>query len=679
MRRRRFYGWLIAASSVAFTGAAFVWSLERSDAETPSSLPTSSAPTNRLRGPLPIANPPIFSDAERHATSRVPSDSPQLVAPKNELPAQGNPNNTSSVRIGFAVSSDPTGDAPAGPTSRGAQDDRYAAAPQGARFTDYPVRRASSETPVAAPPGDARVPPNPLPPTPTPAAMPNPYAPIGGASPTPHAAPANPLPTTASPMFAAGAKPTSTATEGTGRPGEKALEGLQQPTLVLEKLAPPEIQVGKPAVFEIHVRNAGTVAANEVEVHDLVPQGTQLIETKPQATRGQRGELTWNLGPMRPGDETVLHVELMPTTEGEIGSVATVRFSAAASARALCTRPELAVDVQAPRRVLAGDDVPLRIRVSNPGTGVATGIVLTEVVPANMTHEAGGELEYAIGDLQPNETRELDLSLRAVKSGPVLNLLHAKGDGKLATEVKTQIEVIAPALTVDVEGPKRRFLDRQATYTVSIANPGTAPAQEVELATYLPRGLQFVDANNNGEYDPQTHSVRWLLEELPPRERGSVSVTMLPVEPGQQLLRIESTALRNVSAQKEEAIIVEGAPSIAFQVVDTADPIEVGGETTYEITVANNGSKEATNVQLAVTLPEAMRAVDAAGPSRHTIAGRQVQFQPLAQLQAKSETKFQVRVLCTAAGDHRCHVQLSSDDSRTPVTKEEGTRVYADE
>src|SRR5262249_46491278 len=47
--------------------------------------------------------------------------------------------------------------------------------------------------------------------------------------------------------------------EGGGRPGHKQLEGMQAPSLTLEKIAPQEIQVGKPAVFQIKVRNAGRV------------------------------------------------------------------------------------------------------------------------------------------------------------------------------------------------------------------------------------------------------------------------------------------------------------------------------------------------------------------------------------------------------------------------------------
>ena len=67
----------------------------------------------------------------------------------------------------------------------------------------------------------------------------------------------------------------------------------------------------------------------------------------------------------------------MPTAEGEIGSVATVHFGADASARTIATRPQLVVETAVPKhKVLIGDQVTLSITISNPGTGVATGVVL---------------------------------------------------------------------------------------------------------------------------------------------------------------------------------------------------------------------------------------------------------------------------------------------------------------
>ncbi len=467
--------------------------------------------------------------------------------------------------------------------------------------------------------------------------------------------------------------------EGTGKPAGKQLEGLQSPRLTLEKIAPKEIQVGKPATFEIRVRNVGDVAAHGVEILEETPQGTRLLGANPQASQAAPGQVAWSIGTLQPGDESKVSIEVMPLTEGEIGSVATVRFAGEASARTICTRPQLTLEVRSPREVLLGENATLSIKISNPGTGVASGVVLSESIPEAFSHSAGPELEYEIGDLKPNETRQIELTLKAVKAGQVANRLMARGEAQLMAEQQTEIMVVAPQLEVAVQGPKRRYLESRATYTMMVSNPGTAPAKEVELVTYLPKGLKFVEANNAGQYDPQTNSVHWLLEELPPNETGQVTLTALPVEPGEQMLRLQGTAERGLSAEQEETIKIEGIAAILFQVVDAADPIEVGGETTYEIRVVNQGSKAATNLQLIAQLPAELKPVDAQGPTRYQVDGSSVTFEPLERLAPKADTTYRLRVQGLRAGDLRVQVQLKTDEMQTPVTKEESTHVYADE
>ncbi|RMF86782.1 MAG: DUF11 domain-containing protein, partial [Planctomycetota bacterium] len=256
--------------------------------------------------------------------------------------------------------------------------------------------------------------------------------------------------------------------EGTGRPGEAALEGPQTAQVTIQKVAPEEVQVGKPAVVKIMVRNSGAVAVRDVELHDEVPFGTRLLSTSPQASRGVRGELVWRLGTMQPGDEIIVEEQLMPTREGEIGSVATVHIGAAASMKALATKPQLVVETQSPDRVLIGDDVELVIRISNPGTGAATNVILEEHVPPQLQHPAGAELENVIGTLAPGESREVRLKLRAVRAGAVTNVLAARADGNLKVEDAQQFEILSPQLQVQIDGPAKRFLEREAAYTITI-------------------------------------------------------------------------------------------------------------------------------------------------------------------------------------------------------------------
>ena len=131
---------------------------------------------------------------------------------------------------------------------------------------------------------------------------------------------------------------------GSGKPGAEHLQGMQSPSLTVEQSAPEEVQVGKPATFEIRVRNVGQVTAHDVEVREEIPQGAQLISSNPRANRGQNGELIWSVGTLKSGEEAKVRLELMPTSEGELGSVAKVSFAAEASVRTVSTRPELRIE-----------------------------------------------------------------------------------------------------------------------------------------------------------------------------------------------------------------------------------------------------------------------------------------------------------------------------------------------
>ena len=369
----------------------------------------------------------------------------------------------------------------------------------------------------------------------------------------------------------------------------------------------------------------------------------------------------------------------MPTDEGEIGSVATVNFTADVSARTIATKPQLAVKTTGPNKALIGDEVTLAIVVSNPGSGIAQKVVLEERVPPGLQHAAGPELQYEVGDLKPNESRQLDLKLTATQAGRIRNMLVARAEANLRAEDRFEIDVLAPQLDVSMEGPKRRYLEREATYVFSVTNPGTAPAKQVQLVAHLPPGLKFVSANNAGEYEEATRSVHWLLEELPVKESGSVSLVTMPVETGPQTLRLRGSAEKGVAVEKVQPVVVEGIAAIHLEVAATADPIAVQGETTYEIRIVNQGSKAASNVQLTVQLPPEMRFVAAEGPTRQTGDRSPIAFEPLPRLAPKANTTYRVRVQGLKPGDLRIRASLLTDESRAPVTKEESTHVYSDE
>ncbi len=475
---------------------------------------------------------------------------------------------------------------------------------------------------------------------------------------------------------------TSTPIRGDGPsdvPGDHRFEGQQTPTLAIEKSAPEEIQVDRKAVFQIQVRNTGNAPAHDVMVVDRVPRGTQFVRATPTIAPTADGLLVWQLGTIAPGQTSSISIELLPKMEGEIGSVAQVAFQAKASVRSVCTRPQLAVQQTVPEKVLIGQAATIHITVSNTGSGAAANVVLEEDVPEGFTHAAGRELEHAIGTLAPGTSIELTLAMNAVKAGTYENNLLVRGEGNLVANDKKSIEVTAPQLTLAARGPAHRFLDRQATYAIQVANPGTAAAQNVELVGYLPKGMKYVTSDQQGQYDPQTHAVYWSLEELPAGAKGEIHVSVLPLEAGDLKLRVDGKADLGLSQSVEQKIRVEGTAELAFTVKDSADPIELGSDTTYEVQIQNLGSKADSNIQLIAQLPPGLEPTTGSGPTQATIQGQVISFAPLAGLAPDEQAVFSIHARGKAVGAYVIRVQLRSDELQVPVTKEEGTRVYSDQ
>ncbi len=462
-------------------------------------------------------------------------------------------------------------------------------------------------------------------------------------------------------------------------PGAKSLEGPQVPMLELQKLAPEEVKVGKPARFEIKVKNIGRVAAQHIVVIDQIPRGTKFLEAAPPCVRGVDGVLRWQVGALGPGQETTIVLQLLPEQEGEIGSVAQVIFHSQAAVRTVSTQPRVSIEHQVAERVLIGDQVKLTLAVANRGSGATTNLVLEATLPESLGHPAGAELEYPIGILRPNETRRIELSLRAQRPGAAACQFVAREESQTLAEDRVTLDIQAPQLQVGVAGPKVRYLDRQATYSISVANPGTAAATNLEVIAYLPRGLKFLSAENQGQYDPQRHAVLWGLAELPSGVMGASQLVVVPAEPGEQRIRVEGKADLRLEHAFEQPVLVETLSEIQFSVVDTADPIEVGSETTYEIKLQNRGSRAASQVRVTVEFPAELTPTGGDGPTAVAIRGQQLLIDPLARLAPNAQATYRIRARGAAKGDPRIRVLVASDESPTAVTKEESTRVYSDE
>ncbi|TXT26319.1 MAG: hypothetical protein FD138_2867, partial [Planctomycetota bacterium] len=140
----------------------------------------------------------------------------------------------------------------------------------------------------------------------------------------------------------------SVAGDGTLR--ADAPRGPQRPELKIEKIAPPNATLNQPMVYTIVIRNVGDSAANAVVVEDQIPMGTKLSGTIPRAELTGK-KLIWRLGTIKPGDLKEIQVKVVPVAEGQVGSVATVNFTAEVASRTTIASPKLSVKLTAAPQV----------------------------------------------------------------------------------------------------------------------------------------------------------------------------------------------------------------------------------------------------------------------------------------------------------------------------------------
>jgi uncharacterized repeat protein (TIGR01451 family) len=474
--------------------------------------------------------------------------------------------------------------------------------------------------------------------------------------------------------------PAMQASRVSPKPGERQYEGVQAPSMIIQKSSPREIQVNQTADFEIKIRNVGRVSVDDVLVVDRIPTGAKFIDANPKpSTQSRLGEIQWQLGTMKPGEERTILLQVQPTEPGEIGSVAQFYFGGRATNRTKVTQPKLKISHTTDPKILIGNNVVFDVIVENTGNGPAKDVVIQEEVPELLEYQDGSrELEYEVGTLMPGQSRRVQLGLKAARVGRLRNVMFASAKGGLQAKHETDIEIIAPKLKTSSDGPTTRYIQRQATHTFTVANQGTADATNLRLVARLPSGLRHVSANNRGRYDRNSHSVVWQMRDLTAGGSGNVEIVTTPIEAGDQNIKFEAVADLNQKSEAVQNLNVKHLIDVFFDIDDVVDPIEIGADTRYRIRMINQGTQAAANVQLQIDFPTGLQPTAVDGDLRNQIRGQQILFEPITSLRSGEELNITVQAKGRAAGDHRVVVNMKANGRDTPVSKEETTRVYSD-
>jgi uncharacterized repeat protein (TIGR01451 family) len=223
-----------------------------------------------------------------------------------------------------------------------------------------------------------------------------------------------------------------------------------------------------------------------------------------------------------------------------------------------------------------------------------------------------------------------------------------------------------------------------ARYQIAVTNTGEGKAENLLVSALLPQNSTFIAASDNGIFS--FGQTVWRLGSLAPGSSKTVEVTYRMSAPGEGCITALALADDNVRGEAEACTHFEGASALHLETLDTKDPVEIGGQTSYRITIFNQGSVDLTNVQLQVLVPRELALIRATGatapPSPEQLQpagpdGQILNFAPLTQLKPGEKQTFEVFAKAIRPGDARWRAVLTCNElTGGPVVEEESTTVF---
>ena len=426
-------------------------------------------------------------------------------------------------------------------------------------------------------------------------------------------------------------------------------------------------QVGDNIKFTLNLVNKGASNASGVTVADAIPAGLSYVSDN---GGGSFVSGVWTIGALASSASASLEITAKVDTAGAIINTAEVATAneqdidstpgnhnpqeddqSAATINA--TVPPKA-DLQLYKNLdygyyegplLVGDQIIYSLDVYNNGPDTATGITVSDLLPADLSYVShGGSGSYdpltgvwMPGNLPADNGAYLSITVKITQASSITNTAEIMASGAIDPdstpgnhnpgEDDQSAATIYPALPyIDLELYKAvnnpaPAVGELITYYLDINNDGNTWASGVTVADILPTGVSYFSDNGGGSYDPVTGI--WTVGQLPPGWGPSVSLQITAqVDSAGTIVNtaevatanehdIDSTPANGNPSEDDQssAAITAVIPTADLELTQTATstnplaPIACVDPVTYTIKVTNKGPVTTTNIQIKNTLP----------------------------------------------------------------------------
>ncbi|HKD36334.1 MAG TPA: hypothetical protein VKB78_06020, partial [Pirellulales bacterium] len=365
------------------------------------------------------------------------------------------------------------------------------------------------------------------------------------------AAPRSPIFNRTEPVETADADDPS-ASSGQARSAAKAgvLFTRQSPLVSVETTGPRSIVIGREATYQIAIKNAGDVGAQDLTVSVKIPEWTDVAGS--QATAGTtraapeaNEPFQWKIPKLDAHGKETLSLRLLPRKGRGFDLAVQWTFTPIASQTVVDVQePKLNMTIAGPDEVVFGQSKVYRLTIANPGTGDAENVVVQLDPIGNST---APPTRHPIGTIRAGDSKVVELELTARQTGSVSIRASATAEPGLTAEAAQDVLVRRAAVALSVEGAKSRFAGTPAAYAIKITNSGNATAENVHISATLPAGAKFISASSGGQLKAEQGKVVWSLPPLHAGGDTAIELKCALANPGPNRLQVASSAAGDVS------------------------------------------------------------------------------------------------------------------------------------
>jgi uncharacterized repeat protein (TIGR01451 family) len=408
-------------------------------------------------------------------------------------------------------------------------------------------------------------------------------------------------------------------------------------------------------------------------------QGEQQQGQQMQAqSRQQMGQADsqWRIGSLMPGESRTIVVEGVAPEEGSIRTCMAASYEPTVCLTMAVVQPELRLLRQVEMEggfAYICDPVEVTYLVENSGSAAANDLELVEELPQGVT-TADGEstVRFTIGELPAGETMERSVMLRAEQPGEYTSFATLTSEASKVRSRKQPVRFLAPQLDIRVDAPSQEYVGRDVPVRVAVRNTSNVPAMETAIRI---NDLQALSRVSLSTQEAQMEGDVIEIGRLNPGETRELTVMFYADQPMEMSLNAAATAYCADVVTDEVGLQLRGIEAVRLETIDLVDPVIVGEETVYEVTVKNQGTADSINVKVNATLPEQMTFVGGEGDSQVQGQGRDVTLSAIPRLRPGDLATWRIRARAEGAGKTRLQLELTSDATRRPIREQESTTV----